>query len=381
MPAKKTDAPDADALTSEVHTAIDALKALDPSAKDTPSKADALKREADSTIRKLPAERRNTLRTEVRNAHKAAKEAPVASKAVEARPAPQTTVYADDPLAYEGVPELVADGVKEFKAGLALGLKLGNVGERLARILLDTRLAIRNPDAGNLPDLMADRKTTKNAANLVYSRVRKAISDDDQKQLDAHGALVRATQNKASDVLVDWLHSFDTSDRAEAAQIALELFPGVEKHLNDDAPVSEAIRAVYAAHDVTLPRYGRTELARIDRRLKKLDAATKDLEALQDADDADASDIAKLEDTISDLKAEIPADVLEKRSEPEKTDAERATEAIDAAKAQLSKAGKRFKKVRGADKRKAKAQMYVIIREMAEEFELDLSALVPSDDA
>ncbi|QAX94723.1 immunity repressor [Streptomyces phage Lilbooboo] len=374
-PSDATNAADTDELISAVHATIDQIKAVAPGP-GAHGEAGELKREAEEKIRQLPTAKRNTLRAALNEAFKAVTE-PTAEPGKDVEPAkPARVIEAEDPRSYKGVPKLITDGVKAFNEGLDLGIKLGNVGERLARIILDMRLAIPNPDAGNLPDLTAERKTTKNGAGAIYDEVRKSIAEDDVERLNAHGSMVRASQNKASDVLVDWLHSFDTTERAQSVQVATDLFPGVDKFLkDDDTKVSEAIRALYASHEITLPRYGRTELARIDRRVKALGAATKELEAL-DGDDAKAEE---LKGKISDLKAEIPEEFLEPTAE--KTDAQKAAEALDAVKAAVEKAGKRAKAVKtAAQKRKVKAEAYEIIRAFVKELDLDLSALIPADE-
>src|SRR5690606_26994076 len=142
--------------------------------------------------------------------------------------------------------------------------------------------------------------------------------------------------------------------------------------------------ALYAEKGVELPRYGRTELARYDRRVKAIEAAEKERAAVVESTEPGTEEqLNALEEKIKDLKADVPEDVLQEKLAPvvEKTDAQRTAEALEAVKAQLTKAGKRFAKVKAAnEKRKAKAELYAIIREAADTFELDLSALIPSDD-
>ncbi|MEU6684424.1 hypothetical protein [Streptomyces sp. NPDC046832] len=378
--------PDADELTSRVHEYVDAIKVA-----ETADAVDANAGQAEDMITKLPTSKRNALRKTVSEAKKARlaelepADAPSAEVALRdrgnGRLAPEV---AEDFYQYDGVKKLVNDGVKYFTEGLNLGLKLGNVGQKLAHTILDVRTRIPNPDANNLPDLMADRKTTKNAAAEIYEKAKRDIADDDVERLAAHASMVRASQNKMSDVLVEWLESFDGPDREQSLNIMRELFPGAEEFLTDDAKPSDAIRALYASHEIELPRYGRTEIARYDRRVKAIEAATKELETLKESDDdVNPKAVEELEEKVKELTAEVPADYLAEKlaPKPEKTDAEKTKEALDALKAQVEKAGKRFAKVKAAnEKRKAKAEAYAIIRAAADAFDLDLSALVTSDE-
>ncbi|MGW9280716.1 hypothetical protein ACWGSA_00795 [Streptomyces diastaticus] len=376
--AEKPKTTDVDELISEVHVIIDQLKGLDPAGEGVTTEAAELKSEAEGKIRNLPTAKRTSLRKDVDAAHKAATQKPAdapASTEVATRTEP------DDFNEINGVPELIEGGVKLFNEGLDLGLKLGNVGEKVAHTMLAIRTKITNTSTG-LPDLMAERKTTKNAASAVYAKALESIADDDVARKDAHTSLVRATQNKASDVLVEWLRSFDGPDRTESLAIAGELFGDKLDGLKEDASVAEAIYGLYAAQGVELPRYGRTEMARYDRRVKAIESATKELEAERDGD-ADEKKIEELEGKIVDLKADVPADILEEKTAPkdEKSDAEKTAEALAAVKAQMEKAGKRFAKVKAAnEKRKAKAELYAIIRSAADAFDLDLSALVTADE-
>ncbi|MFD3904128.1 hypothetical protein HXS80_15910 [Streptomyces sp. CB04723] len=404
-PAAAANAPDVDALISDIHAVIDQLKAVTPGL-GAHDEAATLKQEADEKIRQLPTAKRNTLRKAVVEAFEAAtktpESAPDAAPAPAAEPITPTSVQtraeaaADDPRQYEGVDALIKDGVEAFTEGLDLGLKLSNVGDRLAGIILRMRLSIPNPDSDNLPDLMSIRKTTKNAAGEIYDAVRKTIADDDVNRLSAHNSLVRATQNKASDVLVEWLSGFDTTQFAKVSPLLQKYFPGTDEILKENAEaieaaasegkeapaelsVSDAIRELYARRGIILPRYGRTELARIDRRVKKLEAARKELDALESAPDADENKVHELQDTIVDLKQEIPEVFLEKTQE--KTDAERTADALADVRAAMTKVAKRAKKVTTAkQKQKVKTEAYAMIRDFADELGLDLSALVPADD-
>lgn len=393
MPPKKKNEdvqakPDTAELVSTVHAKVDAIK----TAEDVET-VDAFASDAEAIIATLPTAKRTALRTTVSDAKKARtaelNPEPAAEPGTDvATRSPNTrdAEVAEDFNKYEGVKKLVADGVKLFGEGIDLGLKLTNAGEKLAHVMLDMRTRIPNPDADDLPDLMADRKTTKNAAGDVYAKAKAKIADDDVERQAAYDSLYRATQNKASDVLVDWLRSFDGPDRLASIDVARGLFPTVAEQAEADPElkISEAIRALYAEHEITLPRYGRTELARYDRRVKAITAAAKEREALVESEEPGAeAKLQELDAKVEELKGEVPADVLEKKMAPkvEKTDVEKTTDALKAVKTQLATAGKRFSKVKAAkDKRKAKAEMYAIIREAADAFELDLSALVPAED-
>lgn len=389
-PKKKTaaakPAQDVDALISDVHGLVDTMKG----AADVET-VDSLAGDAEKITATLPTAKRNPLRKAVNDAKKA--------RLAELNPEPETGTdvervhsrsganpaadVAEDFNAIEGVPELIKEGVKYFSQGVDLGLKLTNVGEKTAHTMLAMRQKIINP-VTKLPDLMADTKTAKNAAAELYALARKAIADDDVERQGAHNSLVRATQNKSSDVLVDWLRAFDGPDRKESLAVMTELFgKEVTAKVTEDGKLSDAVYALYADKEITLPRYGRTELARYDRRVKAIESVAKELETLKESDDADDAKVGALEDKIVDLKADVPEDILHEKTAPktEKTDAEKTAEALTAVKAQLEKAGKRFSKVKTAnDKRKAKAEMYSIIRSAADAFDLDLSALVTSDD-
>ncbi|MFH9802804.1 hypothetical protein ACH4M0_11260 [Streptomyces albidoflavus] len=366
---------DVDGQISAVHEMVDGIK----SAADAET-VETFATDAEEIIKALPTKHRTGLRKTVKDAKDAR------TKELTPADAPASTEVAtrtepDDFNAISGVPELIEGGVKLFNEGLDLGLKLGNVGEKVAHTMLAIRTKITNTSTG-LPDLMAERKITKNAASAVYAKALESIADDDVARKDAHGSLVRATQNKASDVLVEWLRSFDGPDRAESLAIAGELFGDKLDGLKEDASVADAIYALYAAQGVELPRYGRTEMARYDRRVKAIESATKELEAARDGD-ADEKKIEELEGKVVDLKADVPDEILEEKLAPkdEKSDAEKTAEALAAVKAQMEKAGKRFAKVKAAnEKRKAKAELYAIIRSAADAFDLDLSALVTADD-
>ncbi|MEU9231206.1 hypothetical protein [Streptomyces subrutilus] len=399
-PKKKTEAAtdakaDVDILISDIHATVDQIKAIDPASEGAAVKANELKSEGEAKIRQLPTARRNTLRKALNDAHKAATTKPE-PEPTPAAAAPSTEVVkvSDNPEDFENVPALIALGVEKMKEGVDAGLQLTSAGEVVAKVLLTIRQNIIDPET-KLPDLPFRLKVTRNSAGDVYSKSLDGVPDDDVERRAAHAALQKATQNKSSDVLVDWLRSYD-ADNEDSMAMLRELYPDAADAVEanraeraekgDDAAEvltpEQAIRNLYAAHDIELPLRGRTEQMRINRRVEKVQKAVHELATAKE--DNNAEKVEKLQGEINDLKADLPADALEKLGEPEKekTDAEKANEALERAWKALETAGKRAKKVtNAAQKRKIKAQMYEKIREMAADFDLDLSALVPAEES
>jgi hypothetical protein len=368
--AKKTaSAPvDVDAVTSEVHGIVDEIKAIDPSTDDAATQAGDLRAKADALIRTLPRSKHTALRKTVADAVK------VATTKPEPAAAPSTELAtSDDPMTWDGVPALIAHGVKEMRKGVDAGLQLTSAGEQVANVLLTIRQTMIDPETG-LPDLVWRMKATRNAAGRVYDDVLKEISEDDVDRRASHASLIKATHNKASDVLVSWLRGYTRND----LELLREIFPDAADAVEADENLSPeaAIRNLYASKGVELPLRGRTEQMRITRRVEKVQKFAKELEAAQDAGNKAKEE--ELTGAINDLKAELPEDALAalSKTDAEKTDAERTTEAVAKVRKDLETAGKRFAKVKGAQKRKVKADLYNLIRETAKTFDLDLSALV-----
>ncbi|MGW3674646.1 hypothetical protein [Streptomyces sp. NPDC005166] len=371
-PKKKTEAaPDIDALISDVHGTIDQIRALEPSDEGA---ADALEAEAEAKIRQLPTNKRTALRKALAEAYAAATTKPEPAAA----PAAEVATISDDPMAWAHVPELIAVGVEKMREGTEAGMKLTSAGETVANVLLTIRQNMVDPETG-LPDLPWRMKASRNAAGKVYDDALKGVSEDDVERRAAHASLIKATQNKASDVLVDWLRGYTRDD--DSLTMLGELFPGAVKLLKADETLTPeaAIRALYADHGVELPIRGRTEQMRINRRVDKISGHMKELEAAEDAGNTER--VKALRAEIDVLKAELPDDAIKALDAPEKTDVERTTDAVAKLRKDMETAGKRFAKVKGvAQQRKVKAELYALIRETAETFELDLSALVPADE-
>jgi hypothetical protein len=369
-PKKKTEAApvDVDALISDVHAAIDQLKEIKPGDEGAVATADKLKAEAEEKIRQLPTNKRTALRNARDKAHEAATTKP--------EPAAEVATISDDPMKWAHVPELIAVGVEKMREGTEAGMKLTSAGEVVANVLLTIRQNMVDPETG-LPDIPWRMKATRNAASKVYDDALKGVSEDDVERRAAHASLIKATQNKASDVLVDWLRGYTRDD----IELLREIFPAAADAVEADKELSPeaAIRALYADHGVELPLRGRTEQMRLNRRVEKIQQHAKELEAAEDA--GNGARVEELKAAISDLRADLPADVLPALDVKEKTDAERTTEAVAKLRKDLESAGKRFAKVKStAQKRKVKSDLYSLIREAAEAFELDLSALVPAEE-
>ncbi|WP_327253179.1 hypothetical protein [Streptomyces sp. NBC_01244] len=398
-----SDAPaDVDALISDIHATVDQLKAIDPASEGATGAATALKSEAEAKIRQLPTAKRNTLRKAVTDAFKVAttKPEPAAAPAA-AAPSTEVATVSDDPKDWANLPTLIATGIEKMKEGVDAGLQLTNAGEVVAKVLLTIRQNIIDPET-KLPDLVWRLKVGRNAAGQVYADALKDVAEDDIERRESHSKLMKATQNKAADVLVDWLRSYNRDDK-ESMELLAEMYPDAVKLLHEDdakragmvadetidsADIPEpmtaeaAIRALYAKHDIKLPLRGRTEQMRLTRRVESIQKATKELEEAKEANNT--AKTAELEGRIADLKSDLPDDMLALVGAPEKekTDAEKTNEALERAWTALETAGKRAKKVKNAaQKNKIKREMYAKIRELAETFDLDLSALVPAEES
>ncbi|MFE9767047.1 hypothetical protein ACFYPC_21420 [Streptomyces sp. NPDC005808] len=379
---------DVDGLISDVHATVDQIKELVPGSEGVTGAADALKSEAEEKIRQLPTNKRTALRKAVTDAHKAATAKPEPEPAP-AAPAPASTAVvrqAENPLEIEGIPDLVSQSIKAFKDGVKYGLKLSEVGETVARTMLEMRLKMTH-NASGLPDLTSIEKKTKNAAGLVYDGARKGVSAEDTKTNDAHDALQKATQNKMADILVGWLRDFDSSPNPdEALETARVYFPEAAKLVEDGraliaegeaeegdedvyTSLTEAIYAVYEHAGIELPRYGRTEIQRFNYRVKQLDAARKELDAARDSLDDDelpkeekeklTAKVTELEEKAKGITEEIPAEWLEKAT-PEKTPKQRAEAKVDRAEKLTTSVTKAVKKLEGADRQEVASKLMTL---------------------
>jgi hypothetical protein len=377
---------DVDEKISDVRTIIDEIAAIDPKSEGAAEKAKDAYDRAEKVIRTLPADKRTTLRTDLRAARdsvvNAGKPADNEAPANAATPAGTVAVrQADDPMEIEGVPELAEQAIKAFKDGVKYGLKLSEVGETVARTMLEMRLKMTHQ---GLPDLLSIEKRTKNAAAKVYDTAREGVAKTDTKTNDAHDALQKAVQNKMGDVLVGWLRDFGSSpDADEALETARLFFPEAAERVEDakrrkdegeevsdaELNLTEAIYAVYAEKGIELPRYGRTEIQRFNYRVKQLDTTRKELDAVRDElDDEElpqdrkeelTAKVTELEEKAKGITEEIPAEWLEKAT-PEKTPRQRAEAKVERAMKLTDSVRKAVKKLEGADRQEVSGRLVTL---------------------
>jgi len=158
----------------------------------------------------------------------------------------------------EGVDPLLDEAVEKTRKAVDLGLEAADQARVLAEILLEARLKMRNK--AGLPDIIAERKFTKDIARDLFVRAREGVTEEDVHRWATHKSLAKAVRNRMSDVVVEHLRSLD-SDRATFERLypeAKEAFPRLSP--------TEAVYALYEKHGTNLPRKGRTELAREDAR-------------------------------------------------------------------------------------------------------------------
>ncbi|WP_159391143.1 hypothetical protein [Streptomyces viridochromogenes] len=191
----------------------------------------------------------------------------------------------------EGVDAVVNDGVKQVRKAVNAGLKTADMARQIAETLLDARLKMRTVD--DLPDIVADRKYTKDIARDLFLEARKGVTEEDVHRWATHKSLAKAVRNRMSDVVVEYLRGLDDNPDA---------FPAMDRARKEFPKLSatEAVYALYEKAGTTLPRKGRTELARDDARrkaelLRQLEAGTYQEEDEEQDGEELAKDIAALE--------------------------------------------------------------------------------------
>ncbi|MFI6861308.1 hypothetical protein ACIBKZ_15635 [Streptomyces sp. NPDC050421] len=190
----------------------------------------------------------------VKDAEAAKPKAEVATKA-DTTPSLATEDYTKVP----GLVELVSEGSKLFKEGVAHESEKGARAKRLAQIDLDMRLNILNKDG--VPDLHAKSDQAKRASgdllNGALEGVEKTFEND-----KLFKAMQRSKQNAMSDTLVQYVRALDNSPEEFGKYF------GKIAEAHPDLSPTEAVFTFYG-----LPRKSQNEL-----KAEKY-AATKALEA------------------------------------------------------------------------------------------------------
>ena len=238
--------------------------------------AEALREEAEAAVKACSSRDRKAMAAALEEAFSAE---PEPSKEVAIRPWNEVA----------GVPELVDKAVHQARDAVEAGLKTADMARQIAETLLQARLRMRNK--ANLPDIIASSKLTKNIAHDMFIKAREGVTEEDVDRWSTHESLAKAVRNRMSDVVVDFMRSLDDDPDlfpAEAMALARAAHP-------DKSPM-EAVYALYQDHGFSIPRKGRTEIAREQarlkaRRLKELEASGQ---ASEDEEDL-AADIQVLE--------------------------------------------------------------------------------------
>ncbi|WP_432118492.1 hypothetical protein [Streptomyces sp. bgisy032] len=242
--------------------------------------ADEMREAVEAAIRACRPQDRDALSAALAQVYDATPEPPAASTELAVRS------WHD----VEGVDAIVNHGVRQAKRAVNAGLKAADMARQIAETILEARLRMPNPDTG-LPDILADRKYTKNIAHDLFVAAREGVTEEDVHRWATHKSLAKGSRNRMSDVMVDFLKGLD-----EDLDKARRYFPMIEFEEGESA--TEAVYAAYAAKGRILPRKGRTELAREDarrkaERLRQLEAGRQDEDL--DPEEELARDLAALE--------------------------------------------------------------------------------------
>ncbi len=154
-----------------------------------------------------------------------------------------------------GVPAMVTRGVNLFRKAADQGMRPADAAVPIAELVVDARLKMLNKCG--LPDITAESKFTKDIARDMYAGAQEHMP------AAVHKSLVKAVRNRMTDVVVTRLRSLDEWPQgfpADAMERASTAFP--------DLSPMEAVYALYEDCGISLPRKGRTELAREDARAR-----------------------------------------------------------------------------------------------------------------
>jgi hypothetical protein len=241
--------------------------------------AEALSVETDTMITALAGKNSIKAKKDARDALRKANEVEAPKSAEVAIPSDYREI--------EGVSALVDEGAKKIREGIAVGLKMVDLARSVGEIQLAQRLRITDPKTG-LPDLNAVTRPAKDASKDTYGIVAAELAPDDVESQAMHASIMKATQNRRSDVLVKFLRDLETVQTPEEIR---SVFPTIQVADEKGAEESytEAVYALYAEKGIELPRKGRTELAAEAAREKAAKAKLA-LEAAKSEDDSEGGE-------------------------------------------------------------------------------------------
>ncbi|MFM9712579.1 hypothetical protein [Streptomyces galilaeus] len=281
---------------------IDQIRELRLSGED--DEVEALHAEAEALIRGCRPQDRPALSAALEDAFTTVAERPPVGAEVSIRS------YHD----VEGVDDLQRAGVRQIRAAVKAGMSAATMSTKIAETLLEARLKMVNK--AGLPDVIAERKFTKNIAHDAFVQARAGVTEEDVDRWATHQSLAKSVRNRMSDVVVDRLKSLDENPEnfpAYAMDKARAAYP--------DLSPTEAVYALYESAGTRLPRKGRTELAREDaRRRAELvrQAVAGQLTAGESADDdlaRELADIERVEQGILETTKRVNHLTPEQRSE------------------------------------------------------------------
>lgn len=192
-----------------------------------------------------------------------------------------------------GVPALVDKGVDMYRQAVNDDVRPADAAWSIAELQIDARLLMLNKHG--LADVIADSKHTKDITRDMVARSREGV--DAAK----HKSLARSVRNRLTDVVVSRLRALDDnpgSFPAATMERARGAFPALSP--------TEAVYALYDSVGVSLPRVGRTELARDDARRRADLVRQATAGEVEDSDeDADVHDVASDLEAVERLEASL----------------------------------------------------------------------------
>lgn len=278
---------DRDEMVSEIHNAIDRIKAL--IGEGNPEAAGELSAEAEVMITKLSGSGsvalRKSLRDQVREALETRapnEDESSASTEVAVSKGPETI------REVEGLAELIEHGAERVRAVTENKIR---GGREIAEVLMDIRRRITLPDG--TPDLMGDSNAAKKASSAIYTRVTSKLpkegtddfSDNIREEIKS---IKRGAQTAMADVRVEFALALDTTEDPEM----LEPFKAI---------LMEGVRpsvAVAAHYDFELKF--RREIERERREAKALEAKRAESGSEDGEDQGEGPAVTPLESMSDD---------------------------------------------------------------------------------